>query len=145
MKNDITHLLSKNRCFVLSILLFFIHHNCFALNEYKISPVEPDLIGELVLTETIFEDTLSDLARAYDQGYNEIKLANPAIDPWLPGEGTEIMIPSFFVLPETQKQGIVINVAEMRMYLKMRRLVNLLYRLSQLASVVSIGGRLKEG
>ena len=106
----------KIDAFVLSILLFFIHFNCFALNEYKISPAEPDLIGELVLTETIFEDTLSDLARAYDQGYNEIKLANPAIDPWLPGEGTEIMIPSFFVLPETQKQGIVINVAEMRMY-----------------------------
>ena len=106
----------KIDAFFLSILLFFIYFNCFALNEYKISPAEPDLIGELVLTETIFEDTLSDLARAYDQGYNEIKLANPAIDPWLPGEGTEIMIPSFFVLPETQKQGIVINVAEMRMY-----------------------------
>ena len=95
----------KIDAFVLSILLFFIYFNCFALNEYKISPAEPDLIGELVLTETIFEDTLSDLARAYDQGYNEIKLANPTIDPWLPGEGTEIMIPSFFVLPESQKQG----------------------------------------
>ena len=72
-------------------------------------------------------------------------MANPAIDPWLPGEGTEIMIPSFFVLPETQKQGIVINVAEMRMYyFKNATSGQSLYRLSRLASVVSIGGRLKE-
>ena len=56
----------------------------------RISPIETDLIGELVLTETIFEDTLSDLARAYDQGYNEIKLANPAIDPWLPARGLKL-------------------------------------------------------
>ena len=101
---------------LLCALFFFVCCNCFALNEYKISLAETDLIGELVLTESIFEDTLSDLARAYDQGYNEIKLANPTIDPWLPGEGTEIMIPSFFVLPEAQQQGIVINVAEMRLY-----------------------------
>ena len=66
---------------------------------------KPDLIGELVLTETIFEDTLSDLPRAYDQGYNEIKLANPAIDPWLPGEGTEIMIPSFSFCLKHRNKG----------------------------------------
>ena len=54
----------KIDAFVLFILLFFIHFNCFALNEYKISPAEPDLIGELVLTETISK-TPSDLARAY--------------------------------------------------------------------------------
>ena len=110
------HNFQKISFLILCILGFFTHRNCFAFNEYKFLPDETDLIGELVLTESIFEDTLSDLARAYDQGYNEIKLANPTIDPWLPGEGSEIMIPSFFVLPEAQHNGIVINVAEMRLY-----------------------------
>ena len=77
---------------------------------------ESDLIGEIFLAETMHEDTLSDLARAYDQGYNEIKLANPAVDPWLPGEGTEVVIPDFFVLPNAPRMGIVVNVPEMRLY-----------------------------
>ena len=102
--------------FIIYIFGLIIYSNCLALNKYNISSEETDLIGELVLTETVFEDTLSDLARAYDQGYNEIKLANPTIDPWLPGEGSEIMIPSHFILPHAKRQGIVINVAEMRLY-----------------------------
>ena len=90
------------------MLLLFPLHTVFAK--------EQDLIGELFLAETTYEDTLSDLARAYDQGYNEIKLANPTVDPWLPGEGTEIVIPNQFVLPNAPKEGIVVNVPEMRLY-----------------------------
>ena len=82
----------------------------------NVFPKEQDLIGELFLAETTYEDTLSDLARAYDQGYNEIRLANPTVDPWLPGEGTEIVIPNQFVLPNAPKEGIVVNVPEMRLY-----------------------------
>tara|TARA_B100000579_G_scaffold408946_1_gene397513 strand:- start:483 stop:1424 length:942 start_codon:yes stop_codon:yes gene_type:complete len=83
---------------------------------FNVFAKEQDLIGELFLAETTYEDTLSDLARAYDQGYNEIKLANPAVDPWLPGDGTEIIIPNQFVLPNAPKEGIVVNVPEMRLY-----------------------------
>ena len=35
------------------------------------------------------EDTLLDLGRRYCLGYEEIIAANPGIDPWLPGAGTE--------------------------------------------------------
>ena len=45
--------------------------------------VEQDVAGELVLAATVASDTLSDLARAYDQGYIEMRRANPTIDPWL--------------------------------------------------------------
>lgn len=75
-----------------------------------------DLIGELALGSTLQADTLSDLARAYDQGYLEMRWANPGIDPWLPGEETEILVPSLYVLPDAPHRGIVINVPEMRMY-----------------------------
>ncbi|MEQ8661460.1 MAG: L,D-transpeptidase family protein, partial [Gammaproteobacteria bacterium] len=83
---------------------------------FSLEPAAPDLIGELSLATTVYEDTLSDLARAYDQGYNEMRLANPAVDPWLPGEGTEVVVPNLYVVPDAPRRGIVVNVPEMRMY-----------------------------
>ena len=78
--------------------------------------IEQDMAGELVLAATVASDTLSDLARAYDQGYIEMRRANPTIDPWLPGEDTEIVIPSRYVLPAGERRGLLINVPEMRLY-----------------------------
>lgn len=75
-----------------------------------------DVVGEAVLTSTIRTDTIADIARTYSQGYREMRLANPAVDPWLTGEDTEVLVPSLYVLPEAPRQGIVINVPEMRMY-----------------------------
>lgn len=74
------------------------------------------VIGAVSLTTSRHEDTISDLAWAYDQGYREMRYANPDVDPWLPGEGTEIVIPSRYVLPDAPRKGIVINVPEMRLY-----------------------------
>ena len=51
------------------------------------------------------EDTLFDIGRRYGVGYEEIIAANPGIDPWLPGEGTEILIPTRFVLPGCAARG----------------------------------------
>jgi len=75
-----------------------------------------DVIGEIVLTTTIRTDTIADIARTYSQGYREMRMANPAVDPWLTGEDTEVVIPSQYVLPAAPRQGIVINVPEMRLY-----------------------------
>ena len=83
---------------------------------YVVDEHAPDVIGGLELTTTTYEDTISDLGRAYSQGFNEMRLANTAVDPWLPGEGTEVVIPSQYVLPVAPRRGIVINVPEMRMY-----------------------------
>jgi len=74
------------------------------------------VIGSVSLTTSRHEDTISDLAWAYDQGYREMRHANPNVDPWLPGEGTEVIIPSRYVLPDAPRTGIVINVPEMRLY-----------------------------
>ena len=45
------------------------------------------------------EDTLPDIARRFDVGYEEMLLANPGVDPWLPGVGREVVVPTQFVLP----------------------------------------------
>ena len=98
---------------VLALAVVILFSNAVGARTFYLSG---DLIGELALASSLESDTLSDVARAYDQGYMEMRWANPAIDPWLPGEETEIIVPSLYVLPEAAQQGIVINVPEMRLY-----------------------------
>lgn len=62
------------------------------------------------------EETLHEVARRFELGYNAIVDANPGVDPWLPGTGTEVVIPSRWILPDGERQGIVINLAELRLY-----------------------------
>ena len=71
------------------------------------------LLGEHIVQE---KETLLDIARNYDLGFNEMESLYPHIDPWIPPTGTRIMIPSQWILPQTQRSGIVINIAEMRLY-----------------------------
>jgi len=61
-------------------------------------------------------DTLIDLARYYDLGYNEIVEANPGIDPWVPPVGATILLPTEWVLPCCTYDGIVVNIPEMRLF-----------------------------
>ncbi len=62
------------------------------------------------------EDTLPDMARRFGLGYEEILRANPGVDTWLPGEGTEIVVPGQRLLPPGPREGIVINLPEHRLY-----------------------------
>ena len=62
------------------------------------------------------EDTLIDIAVDHHLGQDEIVLANPTVDRWLPGAGTQVRIPNSFLLPDAPRQGIVINLPEMRIY-----------------------------
>lgn len=80
--------------------------------------VEPgvDLIGAVQVTLARHEDTLPDLARRFNIGYEEIVRANPGVDPWLPGEGTRITLPTRFILPDAPRSGVVINLAAMRLF-----------------------------
>jgi L,D-transpeptidase ErfK/SrfK len=74
-----------------------------------------DLTGRVKKIRSTKDDTLVDLARQHDLGYIEMLAANPGLDPWLPGEG-DILLPTAFVLPPGPRRGIVINIAEQRLY-----------------------------
>ena len=63
------------------------------------------------------EQTLLDLARENGLGYGEIVAANPGIDPWVPGDGNQIVLPSVHIPPPAPDEGIVINIADQRLYL----------------------------
>lgn len=84
--------------------------------QYPLPPPGEDVVGDVQVVKSKYEDTLIDIARAHDLGYEEIKLANSKVDPWLPGNGTDVVLPTRFILPEAPREGVVINVAEMRLY-----------------------------
>ncbi len=74
------------------------------------------LIGEVVYTKAELTDTLLDIGRRHGFGYFDMKLVNPDVDTWLPGDGQDVVIPSQFILPHAPRTGIVMNVPEMRLY-----------------------------
>jgi L,D-transpeptidase ErfK/SrfK len=63
-----------------------------------------------------YQDTLLDIARRYSLGYEEIIRANPGVDMWLPGEGTDILLPGKRILPAGPREGVVVNLPEHRLY-----------------------------
>lgn len=74
------------------------------------------VVGGLQLYRAAYEDTLQEVARRFNVGFVELRAANPAVDPWLPGEGTEILLPDQHLLPDAPQEGVVINLGEMRLY-----------------------------
>lgn len=77
------------------------------------------LVGGVPVYKKVYakeEDTLIDIAVEYNLGQDEIVLANPTVDRWLPRQGTEVKVPTSFLLPEAPREGIVINLPEMRIY-----------------------------
>ena len=77
---------------------------------------DDDLVGQAERVTTRHEDTFADLARRHGLGYRALRLANPGVDPWLPGAGTEVVLPQRFILPRAPRDGLVLNTAEMRLY-----------------------------
>lgn len=74
------------------------------------------MVGELRSLTSRYADTLVDIGRTHSLGFEELRRANPEVDPWLPGEGTEVVLPTAFVLPRAERQGLVVNIAEYRVY-----------------------------
>ena len=83
---------------------------------FILPPADVDVIGQITHTEAGRVDTLLDIARRYDIGQNEITLANPQVDRWLPAAHSKVVIPNRFVLPRAERTGVVINLPEMRLY-----------------------------
>ncbi len=87
-----------------------------AATQYPLPPPGSDLVGTLQWAAARRSETLLDIARANDVGQEEIRLANPDIDRWLPEEGAEVLIPTWYVLPVAARRGLVLNLPEMRLY-----------------------------
>ncbi|NEX19186.1 L,D-transpeptidase family protein [Thiorhodococcus mannitoliphagus] len=93
-----------------------------ALNSARAETFRLDNPGDSVVGVTFYfkarqKDTLLDIARQNNLGYDDMRQANPKVDMWVPGADTEILVPAMFVLPDSApREGIVINRAEKRLY-----------------------------
>lgn len=87
-----------------------------ASHRFTLDSPREGVVGNLLVTTVGADDTLPDIARRFNVGYEEIVRANPGVDPWVPGAGRDIVVPTRFVLPDAPHEGVVINVAAMRLY-----------------------------
>ncbi|QGG08430.1 L,D-transpeptidase LdtE [Enterobacter cancerogenus] len=85
--------------------------------DYPLPPVGSRLIGQNQ-TYTIQEgdNKLQDIARRFNTAAQLILETNNTIAPVNPAPGTVITIPSQMLLPDTPREGIVVNLAELRLY-----------------------------
>ena len=79
-------------------------------------PADVDVVGQVQVMEAHQDDTLLDIARRHDLGQNEILLANPGVDRWLPEAGSIVVLPNRYIIPTAKRSGLVLNLPEMRLY-----------------------------
>lgn len=102
---------------VLSAVVFFaISFTSVSAQVYSYSK-DNTVIGVVRTHRVNGNESLIEIARNYDVGYNEIVDANPKLDPFLPGSNSTVNIPTMWILPDVASyNGIVINITEMRLY-----------------------------
>lgn len=85
---------------------------------YPLPPEGSRLVGS-TLNITVPQDNhlpLEAFAAQYGQGLSNMLEANPNVDVFLPKSGSTLVVPQQLILPDTVRRGIVVNVAEMRLY-----------------------------
>ena len=85
--------------------------------DYPLPPAGSRLIGQNQ-TYTIQEgdNKLQTIARRFNTAAQVLLETNNTIAPVNPAPGTVITIPSQMLLPDTPREGIVVNLAELRLY-----------------------------
>ncbi len=77
---------------------------------------DDDIVGQSRWVMSVYEDTFASIGEDHGFGFLELVRANPDVDPWLPGDDTRIRLPTRHILPSEPREGIVINLAEYRLY-----------------------------
>jgi len=82
---------------------------------YNYRPGE-DVIGNISIHTIQEGDNFLQLAQTFRVGFKELVDANPDVDPWIPEQDAQIIIPTQYILPNVERQGVIINLAELRLY-----------------------------
>jgi L,D-transpeptidase ErfK/SrfK len=81
-------------------------------------PSHGDVIGEAGGHVVMPGESLVELARDWDVGFNAVAAANPLLDPFVPRAGAVAVVPTAWILPAAAAPGtLVVNLSEMRLYL----------------------------
>lgn len=116
MKNLVEKLKLSCLGLISSILLYSIGSYTPAFCLTFALPTNGDLIGEVHMETVQQGESLGEIGRKHDVGVVEMIEANPDLDPWVPTAGATVVIPNQFILPPGPRIGIVLNLAELRLY-----------------------------
>jgi L,D-transpeptidase ErfK/SrfK len=106
----------KKWWYFLANSLLVVSANVFALH-YKLPSDGSTIVGEIRSGQTIAGDSLTSIGRRYEMGIFELKEANPSLQIGKTyGPGLQFIVPSEFILPNAPHKGIVVNLAELRLY-----------------------------
>jgi L,D-transpeptidase ErfK/SrfK/L,D-transpeptidase YbiS len=109
-------MISKLKIYILYfILVYILPIACFA-SIYNLPKINSKLLGEPVQYEVEKGDFFQELSEYHNVGLLALISANPTIDPFLPEKGTILEIPKQMLLPYAERKGIVVNLAELRLY-----------------------------
>lgn len=103
------------RLFLIGSLGLMITTTAFA-TEYILPAKGDAVIGDNQMVSVKKGDSLSTLAERNDAGYYELLEANPSLDPLRLQEGMQVLVPHQIILPNAPREGIVVNLAELRLY-----------------------------
>lgn len=107
--------MNKLSALILLLSTSFFIPSTFA-QTWTLPPTGVDVFGQTKTIKVSSKDTLLDIARQYDIGQTEILIANPNVDRWLPNDDDEVILPSRYIIPDVDRKGLVVNLAEMRIY-----------------------------
>lgn len=93
-----------------------VSHGAWAV-DYPLPPANSRLIGQNQWwTVQEGDRNLQAIARHFDTAAMLILEANDTLAPVEPKPGTQVLIPSQMLLPDVPREGIVVNLAELRLY-----------------------------
>jgi L,D-transpeptidase ErfK/SrfK len=97
--------------------LFFLASPLIASRDYPQPRPHNDLFGKIQYIYPQKKDRIYQVARRYNVGYYELIEANPDMPRHSRLSTTEeITIPSEFIIPNVKREGIIINLPELRIY-----------------------------
>ena len=105
----------------LAALAVFIGTTCVAMpgfaRDYPLPVANSKLIGKNQY-HVVENDggSLEAIAKKYNVGFLALLQANPGVDPYVPRAGNVLTIPTEMLLPDAPREGIVLNLAELRLY-----------------------------
>jgi L,D-transpeptidase ErfK/SrfK len=109
-------MLGRDMKLVFTVLVLSCYSVAAIAAEYELADPGIAVVGDVGYVTIDGSDNFSAMARRHGLGFEEMRLANPGMDPWLPLDGAVITLPTRHLLPASARKGIVINVAEYRLY-----------------------------
>lgn len=105
-----------NKTLIVSLIVTMFICNQLQATYYQLPINNARLIGVVQKHKVIKGDYFQKIAEQYNVGFLALMSANPESDPFLPEPDSEILIPSAMLLPYIKREGIVINLSELRLY-----------------------------